>query len=233
MSGDAPRRDDASQSASGHTAVCTIDSGNSMPLTSLAPRWQATWRELGAAPPPGMMDDLLARYAEPQRHYHSVQHLEECLRGLDAVRQHARKPAEIELGLWFHDAVYDVHAHDNEAASAALARAAIDDAVLAERIAALVMATRHDASLTDDDADALLLVDVDLAILGAPATRFAEYERQVRAEYAFVPEALFALKRAQVMREFALRDPLYRTPAMRERLEAQARANLARYLADG
>ena len=199
----------------------------------LTQRWHATWHALGAAPLPDLLADLLARYAEPQRHYHTVQHLKECLDCFDTVSQHAQRPAEVELGLWFHDAVYDVHAHDNEAASADLARAAIADPALGERIAALVMATRHGEPLAHSDTDALLLVDVDLAILGAPAPRFAEYERQVRAEYAYVPDALFAQARAQIMGQFARRDPLFQSAPMRARFEAQARLNLARYLAEG
>jgi predicted metal-dependent HD superfamily phosphohydrolase len=47
----------------------------------------------------------------------------------------------------------------------------------------LILATRHDVS--PPGGDAALLVDVDLAILGSPAERFDEYERQVRQEYSW------------------------------------------------
>ena len=197
-------------------------------MDELARRWQAMWQALSLPPPPGLMEELMRRYQEPQRHYHTLQHLSECLLLAEQMRDHAARWAEIELALWFHDAVYDVRAHDNEAASAQLARERLPDALLSERIAELVMATRHDA--LPQGADARLLVDIDLAILAAPPARFAQYEQQIRAEYAHVPEPEFNLRRTAVMRAFAARFPLFLTVAMRARLEDQARANLSRYI---
>jgi len=51
--------------------------------------------------------------------------------------------------------------------------------------------------------DAPLLVDVDLSILGQPKARFDEYERQIRAEYGWVPEKIFGTKRAEILQRFA------------------------------
>ena len=173
---------------------------------------------------------LRAAWREPQRHYHSLQHLSECLDLLRAHRDLAERPHELVLALWFHDAVYDPRAKDNEARSAdwatqALSEAGADPAATA-RIHALILDTAHAAEPAPGDPS--LLVDIDLAILGAVPERFAEYERQVRAEYAWVPGFLYRYKRRQLLREFAKRDPLYRTPTLRARLEAQARINLAR-----
>jgi predicted metal-dependent HD superfamily phosphohydrolase len=64
----------------------------------------------------------------------------------------------------------------------------------------------------------------------APA-RYAEYERQVRAEYRWVPGFLYRRGRRRVLADFAARRPLYRTPALRAALEAQAAVNLAGSLA--
>jgi predicted metal-dependent HD superfamily phosphohydrolase len=77
-------------------------------------QWLTTWRGLGAAAPSGLYEELLARYTEPHRHYHTVRHLEECFAELAAVRADAARPAEVELALWFHDAIYDTARHDNE-----------------------------------------------------------------------------------------------------------------------
>ena len=192
------------------------------------------WRGIGAG------DDgaevcaaLLAAYSEPQRSYHTLQHLQECLALFAPARQVARAPDEIEIALWFHDAVYDVRRADNEQRSAewagrAAAAAGVDAATLA-RIRSLVMATRHTGAV--EGGDAQLLVDVDLAILGAPAPRFAEYEAQIRSEYAWVAEPLFRDKRALVLRSFLDRDRIYATAHFHDRLEAPARANLARAVA--
>ena len=121
-----------------------------------------------------------------------------------------------------------MHRHDNEARSADWAQQALRAAGVAEdaarRVHALVMATRHDAQ--PEGTDAQLLVDIDLSILGAPAARFAEYERQIRVEYAHVPPEVFEPRRRAILGSFLARDPLYLTTSVRARLETQARLNL-------
>lgn len=192
--------------------------------------WQACWSALGARGDGlALREALLAAWQSQGRHYHTRQHLVECLQLLDRHRDAAAAPAEVEMALWFHDAIYDPQAADNEAKSAHWAAAALHDAGVAPdvvaRIVAHVLATRHDAR--PEGPDQALLVDIDLAILGAPPARYAEYRRQVRAEYAWVPEALFRERRAAVLARFLAREPLYLTPALRAEHEARARANLA------
>lgn len=189
------------------------------------------WRGIGArGTGEACLAALRAAWREPQRHYHGLQHLSECLDLLRAHRDLAKRPDELVLALWFHDAIYDPRAKDNEARSAdwaaqALGEAGADPAAI-DCIHGLILDTAHAAEPAPGDPS--LLVDIDLAILGAAPERFAEYERQVRTEYAWVPGFFYRYKRRQLLREFAKREPLYRTPALRERLEAQARSNLAR-----
>jgi predicted metal-dependent HD superfamily phosphohydrolase len=193
----------------------------------VAERWARTWATVGRSAPRGEYEALMARYAEPARHYHTVQHLGECFAVWDTVRELAARPGECELALWYHDAVYDPFASDNEARSADLAAAALggDDA-LTTNVRTMILATRHDASAPSGDAS--LVVDVDLAILGAAPQRFEEYERQVREEYSWVPGPMFRSKRRQILAGFLARDVIYQTPQLRERFEAKARVNLAR-----
>jgi predicted metal-dependent HD superfamily phosphohydrolase len=194
-------------------------------------RWRSTWMGLGGTPPGDEVHTgLIVRYQEPHRRYHTVQHLDECFARLDEAQVPVEHTQEVELALWFHDAVYDTRRQDNEARSAALARdegarAGLPEAVLA-RLDALILATRHDASPTTPEAT--LLVDVDLAIRGAPVERFDEYERQVQAEYAWVPALLFRRKRREILEGFLSRPRVYGTEAFRVRFEDAARANLSR-----
>lgn len=178
-----------------------------------------------------MFERLAAAYNEPHRAYHTLEHLTECFAQLDGARP-ADRPAEVELALWFHDAIYDTRAADNEARSADWARGVLADARVdtdsIQRIEALILVTRHDASPTDDDQR--IVLDVDLSILGAPAERFAAYESQIRQEYAWVPEDVYCAERTKVLRSFQDRAVLYYTAHFRERLEAQARKNLGRSL---
>ena len=196
-------------------------------------RWQDMWKELGAAnPDPKLHGELIARYSEPHRKYHTLQHLEECFEKLDEVRALAEHPAEIELALWFHDAIYNVKRRDNEKKSADWARASASaagtPAEACDRVHALVMATRHKAVPRGTDAE--ILVDVDLSILGVAPERFDEYERQVREEYAWVPDFLFRRERKAILKEFLARPRIFSSTHFRDCYEQQARSNIERSL---
>lgn len=193
-------------------------------------RWHETWTQLDL-PTPGdaVLDDLLARYREPQRHYHTLQHLEECFAGYDLLRGSMQRPGEVALALWFHDAVYDPQRGDNEAPSADLAadtlcRAGAGEAPIA-RVRALILATQGHAAGADDP-DCAILLDIDLGILGAAPARFAEYERQIRAEYAHVPDEAYRVGRTRVLNGFARRDRIYATARFHALYEEAARRNL-------
>lgn len=194
----------------------------------LLKNWQATWSTLGLTPPVNLLESLFTAWAEPQRHYHSLQHLAECIAWFEREKDAAERPAEIALALWFHDAIYDVHAQDNEERSADWARDALVvagvSADVTSRVHALIMATRHHAVPQGRDAE--LLIDIDLSVLGAPTERFDEYERQIRAEYAHVPPEIFEPRRRNILRRFVDREPLYATPGMHAACDAQAKHNL-------
>jgi predicted metal-dependent HD superfamily phosphohydrolase len=200
-----------------------------MPHQDNLARWLTTWATLNLSPPTGLCEQLLRAWDEPQRHYHTLQHLTECLALFDTLRAHAEQPADIELALWFHDAIYDVQGHDNEARSAHWATKTLKaggvDAARCQRVHDLIMATCHTALPASPDQ--ALLVDIDLAILGAPAARFAQYTRQIGAEYAWVPPDVYAVKRRAVLQGFLDREQIYTTSAVAQRLAQRARDNLA------
>lgn len=179
--------------------------------------------------PTTLLPEIVARWDESHRRYHSLQHLRECLALFEENRALAGHPGEVVIALWFHDAVHEMREHDNEERSAKWAAQALTDAGASEdvvlRVQALIMATRHDGAAAT--ADARLVVDIDLAILGAAPARFDEYERQIRDEYAHVPEPVFRAKRAEILRRFQAREPLFATPAFAARFEVAAKTNLA------
>lgn len=187
---------------------------------------------------PAVMAELRRRHAEPQRAYHTWQHVSELLGLLDDCRAALSDPAAVELAILFHDAVYDPAAKDNEAQSARLLEmallGAVQPATLA-RAAQMVRATAlhavPDGLGAEERDDLARFLDMDLAILAAPAARFDEYEAQVRREYAHVGDDAFRTGRAAVLRRFLDRDALYLSDWGRDRFEAAARANCARSLA--
>lgn len=202
-------------------------------MNDLYPSWQSAWAMAGLAEPPRECFEALCQaYAEPQRRYHTLQHLHECLGQAERITPLAERPGEVLIALWFHDAVYDTMGRGNEERSARWARevvAATGGHDAAERVYQLVMATEHHAVPTSPDAQ--VLVDVDLSILGAEAGRFDEYEQQVRDEYRHVPGPLFRGKRRAVLRGFLARARIFSTDTFHQLLEARARDNLRRSVA--
>ena len=194
-------------------------------------RWSELWQRLGRDPAP-LFADLARRYAEPQRAYHTMAHVLDCLAELEPARHLAQGVDAVELAIWYHDAVYDPHAHDNEEQSAELARQAMVATAMAEafqrKVAALILATKHHDPSADGDAP--LMVDIDLSILGQTAARFDEYEAQIRREYSWVSEEAFRQGRAAILERFLARGRLYNTDYFRGKYEKRARENLLRSL---
>ncbi len=191
--------------------------------------WNRCWSGIGASGDGEVLrHDLITAWNEPQRKYHTEQHLCECLALFEEFQHLAANPHKVELAIWFHDAVYDVKAKDNELKSAEWARTALEEAGVSkeksQRVYELIMASEHSAM---DTLDTRLLVDIDLAILGSSPKRFAEYDGQVRAEYSYVPGFLYRRKRKQILQSFLKRNSIYQTPDLKLRFELQARRNLS------
>jgi len=172
---------------------------------------------------------LMRAYSEPQRHYHTTQHLHDCLYQFDRYSASAKHPAEVEFALWFHDSLYQPQATDNEAQSAEWAITVLQEGKVCEkvqcRVKALILATQHDVVIPET-ADEKLLVDIDLAIFAASAVRFAEYQQQIQAEYTFVPAPVYQEKRPAFLQTMLERDVLYHTTAVKADLEVIAHDNL-------
>jgi predicted metal-dependent HD superfamily phosphohydrolase len=191
--------------------------------------WNRAWHDLDAVvTEEQLFQAICSHYNTPDRHYHTLQHLTECLDLFESAIELATHPAEVEMALWFHDAIYDTASKDNEAQSAQwasneLSKAGVLPASI-DRIHALIMATCHTSLPTTSDE--CLLVDIDLAILGASTERFAEYEQQIRTEYSFVPEPIFNQKRQEILQGFLDRSTIYNTQYFQDKLEFRARQNI-------
>jgi predicted metal-dependent HD superfamily phosphohydrolase len=162
--------------------------------------------------------------------YHVLGHVLACLDELDRSRDLAEDADAVRVALWFHDAVWEPGRPDNEEASAALADEALAAGGVPEArrgaVRALILATRHDR--TPEDPDARLIADIDLAILGADPDDYDRYERAVRREYGPLSDAAFAAGRAAFAAGLLARPRIFATERYFRRLEAAARANLAR-----
>ena len=175
-----------------------------------------------------VFSELDKAYSQSGRFYHNAQHVGACLTHCDSIKANLTYPREVELALWFHDAIYKIFSSNNEKKSAIWARdflldngAAPDDA---SRVYDLILATRHNAPAATRDAS--FLVDIDLSILGANPRVYAQFEQDIRREYRMVPSAIYRKKRIAVLQGFLSRETIFNNAPFSSQLEAQARGNI-------
>jgi len=183
--------------------------------------------ELGIDNSGAIFDELASAYRSGDRHYHNDTHVTECLVHFERHRSLAEKPAEIEVAIWFHDAIYDTTKGDNEELSAQWAQRYllehdVDPAVVA-RIFDMIIATKTHEVTTQDSA---LLLDIDLGILGTAPAVFEAYDQAIRQEYHWVPLEQYRPARAGILRTFLDRPAIYQTDVFHAALEEPARTNL-------
>jgi len=181
-----------------------------------------------------VFQELTARYGADGRFYHTLDHVAQMLAILNQNGRLAHNLPALQLAAWFHDAIYDPRAGDNEAQSAAWAAAVLRRLRLPEslsaRVSQLILMTQSH-QCPPEDGDGWLLLDADLAILGADPATYDAYARAIRQEFAFVPKMVYGSVRRQVLHSFLERERLYFHPPLFNKLECQARANLAREIA--
>lgn len=208
-------------------------------VADLLDRWRSAARGAGAGS--GLTstsagEQLLARWREPHRHYHTVAHLTAVLDVVDEHADLAGRPDVVRLAAWFHDAVYDPRAAGdaNERDSAALAESVLAGlgvpAPTAAEVRRLVLLTAGH-TVAPGDPDGALLCDADLAVLAAPSADYDRYAAAIRREYAHVPEPAFRAGRAAVLTGLLALPALFRLPPLAARWEEPARDNVRRELA--
>ncbi len=184
-----------------------------------------------------VFDELVAAHSAPERHYHNLEHLAEMFRVAGRLANQANDPAALFLAIWFHDAIYDPKAKDNEARSADYSAASLASLGVPvetiQRVGRLIHATAHFAhNENPPDRDTAIMLDADLAILGSAETRYRRYSVDIRKEYSFVPDAEYAAGRAAVLRAFLTRPRIYLTSPLFAEGEERARTNLLAELND-
>ena len=193
-------------------------------------RWNGLCLQLGISADGETYAELIAAHAEKQRAYHTLEHIGACLAHLDTVRHKIERPEEVEMALWFHDAVYEPFSDSNEEDSAEWAadwlqeRGADKNAIA--RIADHILDTKNHGK--PENIDGQYMLDIDLSILGTPADIYNVFEQNIRREYKRVPSFIYKKKRKEVLEGFLNRDQIYQTEEFRRKLESQARLNLRR-----
>lgn len=193
-------------------------------------RWQTLMSAMGLPPSTEVYDALHAAYSEKRRSYHTVDHIDAMLTHFDGVKDIAERPEELELAIWFHDAIYKPLSKTNELDSANWAQAFLASRGYGEagieRVHNLIMATLHNGSVKSHDEQ--LIVDIDLAILGAPPAVYDQFERNVRKEYRLVPWFIYRKKRKGLLQSFLSNASIYNLDPFKEKYESTARYNIGR-----
>ncbi len=191
-------------------------------------RWQKLMCAFGFSENQMTFDALIAAYSEKHRHYHTFEHVNACLKHLDKIHNLARYPHEIELALWFHDAIYKPYVKDNELKSAQwavkfLKANGVEEKVIF-RIYRLVLVTLH--GFKTNTKDEKIIVDIDLTIFGSSFDVYSQFEKNIRKEYRFVPYFIYRKKRKEILQMFLKQDSIYCIEDFRNKFEKRARENL-------
>ena len=172
-------------------------------------------------------DALIAAYSAPDRHYHDLAHIEDCLDLLSSVDNLSTAERDLLVQvIWWHDAVYDPKKSDNEEQSALLAELAASSDIR-EQIGRLIRLTKSH-QVTPGDRLGAILISIDLSILGAEPDRYDAYAASIRKEFAHVPNAAYRSGRSDVLQRFMARPVIFPDPDFATRYDQRARANMAR-----
>jgi predicted metal-dependent HD superfamily phosphohydrolase len=175
---------------------------------------------------------LIAYYSEPQRFYHTLDHIEHCLSLFDKISHELQNPTALELAIWFHDVIYRPGSRSNEQLSADLFMALSDgvfDDPFRNTVYQLVMATLHDGGEVEN-ADAKYMVDIDLSSFGMPWAQFIRDSANLRLEMEDMPDDDFYRKQAIFQEKLFSQPRFFKTDYFYENYETQARQNHSNYV---
>lgn len=178
---------------------------------------------------------LEALYQQSHRYYHTFSHVAALVRLYEAHLPRLSRPLLVLLAIFFHDAIYYPTRKDNEEKSATLFREFVANVGLRKEdedlVAHWIMLTQGHMQAIQEEEDALYFLDFDLSVLGSPWTEYQMYAKQIRAEYSHLDEEMFQKGRSAVLRSFLQSSRIFKTNALHNLLEAQARSNLSCELA--
>lgn len=172
--------------------------------------------------------EIEANYSHRKRHYHTLEHLENLLNVLGAVKDKISDWNTILFTLFYHDAVYNALKSDNEEKSAELA---VDRMKLLnvppsmiERCRQQILATKKHELNPDEDAN--YFTDADLSVLGQDWNTYSTYAQNVRKEYSMYPDLLYKPGRRKVLQHFLSMQKIFKTEYFSGKFEEAARQNL-------
>jgi predicted metal-dependent HD superfamily phosphohydrolase len=178
-------------------------------------------------------DDLTARYTEPQRHYHTIEHIYSMLLCFDGDAPLIQDKIAMKLAIFFHDWIYDPEDKDNEIQSIECFKAFASEAglprELISKVSKYIERTITHTLPSDDrevDGDLKLFLDFDLEVLSRGSADYELYAAQIRKEYSHFSEADYCKGRVKVLEAFLCRDRLYFSDPYFRQKETRTRENI-------
>jgi predicted metal-dependent HD superfamily phosphohydrolase len=182
---------------------------------------------------PTLSDDIIARYTEPGRKYHTLAHLDKLAIELTALKHHIHDWETVVCAIAYHDIIYDVLRHDNEEKSAMYAVRVLEDVLTDAQLLLCqseILATKQHEQHENPDTN--YFTDADLSILGEAPAKYKAYASAVRAEYSIFDDAIYNAGRRKALQGFLEKDSIYNTHHFRSKYEAQARRNIEEELGE-
>jgi predicted metal-dependent HD superfamily phosphohydrolase len=199
---------------------------------NLKDRWFLTYQGPAAI---AFWDCLEKHYSQPHRHYHTLSHLQHSFLELDNLSLSSEDKQTISLAIWFHDIVYDTQASNNEEQSTVLFREAARQLQLSvgltNQVSDYILQTKYINCIVNSSILCDLFLDIDLSILGQDSKVYQEYTQQIRQEYSWVPQEIYNVKRAEVLKRIMSWKSIYRSTHFGMKYEVQAKINLSTEIA--
>ncbi|GAB4541897.1 MAG: hypothetical protein Tsb0014_34120 [Pleurocapsa sp.] len=173
--------------------------------------------------------DLINAYSNPARHHHNLEHIQQILHALEAVKHLSNCPNLISLSAWYHDYIYNPKKQNNEEKSTESAEQNLNKLNISNQIIdpvkQIILSTKKHEPLLDN-IDNLIFLDADLSILGASPEKYLQYAKAIRQEYHWLSDRDYQQGRTKVLKNFLARDKIYYTDYFYQKLEKAARNNL-------
>jgi len=194
-------------------------------------QWQNLCDHLQVSPQKDIFDQITNHYSEPQRHYHTLNHINSCLQELEPIRASLNDPEAVETAIWFHDFVYDPGPNQNEEKSAQFAKDILQATGLSSEFTAkvsdLILSTKHISP--SEESDTQYLNDIDMAILGQSSDIFDKFDQDIEKEFIiFYSPEIYLNGRIKFFDTMLNRENIFLTDHFKNKCQKQAQENIER-----
>ncbi len=198
-------------------------------------RWNGLLKDLNRVDDGSLFKEIVLRYKEKSRYYHTLDHIFSCFNEFDEIRHMIIDPLSFALGLIVHDIYYDPKKSDKEIVGDSVQYVSYLCSKL-NLSSDFEMRTRGIVQVSDHKTppktiDEKFAVDIDLSILGQDEKVYDEYVQNIRKEYSHIGDEDFRKGRAEILQYFfdrSLKNGIYYTQYFRDKYEKKARFNLSR-----